>query len=500
MRREKKKISSLILAFVISALPPSAAFAAGGTPYMDENGFSHTTASPAATATASDSVWGADGRETWYAASGSVTIEGGIVLKGDVNLILTDGCDLVVKRKISAFGPGDVTFTVWAQSEGTGRLSAGSDGYSRGIFADVVAVNGGNVSAKGYESGIEGFAVMINGGDIIAKSYNGIGVYGETVVINGGALAAVGGYAGIEGDAIIFNGGKTDAKTYFGDAVNAGIVTVNGGELAASAPASADSAINGDVVVVNAGAVTAASVYEPAVYGGNVLICGGDVKAFSIRDYAVRSYAGVVSISGGLYEGSDADASAYVGHITGGVFKHNFAEGKNDPDLLAPDRTVRKVKLTNGVWKPSPDGDHWQVTPKEKPGKAADPVFRPDGGEFTDRQTVSISCATQGATIYYTTDGSEPGPANGVKYVEPFVLTGSARVKAVAVKKGAINSAVVSATFTKKTPPPVKTDIENPETGDGGGSALWPLLFVLSSGCAAFLSAAGKKRGRKPNN
>lgn len=36
------------------------------------------------------------------------------------------------------------------------------------------------------------------------------------------------------------------------------------------------------------------------------------------------------------------------------------------------------------------------------------PAFSPSGGTYTEPQSVEISCATEGAEIHYTTDGSEP--------------------------------------------------------------------------------------------
>jgi len=46
-------------------------------------------------------------------------------------------------------------------------------------------------------------------------------------------------------------------------------------------------------------------------------------------------------------------------------------------------------------------------------GETATPVFTPDGGTYPEAQTVAITCATPGATIRYTTDGTEPTETNG---------------------------------------------------------------------------------------
>ena len=74
------------------------------------------------------------------------------------------------------------------------------------------------------------------------------------------------------------------------------------------------------------------------------------------------------------------------------------------------------------------------------------PVFSPDEGTYYDQVEVSITCATDGAIIYYTTTGAEPTTTDQL-YEGPFVLTESATVKAVAFK-GEDKSNVATATYT----------------------------------------------------
>ena len=74
------------------------------------------------------------------------------------------------------------------------------------------------------------------------------------------------------------------------------------------------------------------------------------------------------------------------------------------------------------------------------------PTITPNGGIFTNSVSVTLACATAGATIYYTLNGSNP-TTNSLVYTGPFVLTNSAGVKAFAVKAGAVSSAIASAGF-----------------------------------------------------
>ena len=61
-------------------------------------------------------------------------------------------------------------------------------------------------------------------------------------------------------------------------------------------------------------------------------------------------------------------------------------------------------------------------------------------------ESVSISDAVAGATIYYTLDGSTP-TASSTKYTGPIALTTSTVVNAIATATGHTDSNVASATF-----------------------------------------------------
>ena len=77
------------------------------------------------------------------------------------------------------------------------------------------------------------------------------------------------------------------------------------------------------------------------------------------------------------------------------------------------------------------------------------PKISPNGGNFAASQTVTLSCDTEGAAIYYTTDESEPSAENGTLYEGEFTLNATTTLKAIAVKDGMRPSEVATATFTK---------------------------------------------------
>jgi hypothetical protein len=75
------------------------------------------------------------------------------------------------------------------------------------------------------------------------------------------------------------------------------------------------------------------------------------------------------------------------------------------------------------------------------------PTFAPGGGTYTATQTVVISDSTQGATIYYTTDGSAPSTSSPV-YTAPLVVSTTTTINAIAVATGIAPSAVGSGAYT----------------------------------------------------
>lgn len=80
--------------------------------------------------------------------------------------------------------------------------------------------------------------------------------------------------------------------------------------------------------------------------------------------------------------------------------------------------------------------------------QAATPKFTPAGGAYTSPQSVILTDATKGATIYYTLNGSAPSKTNGTKYSAAIPVKATTTVKAIAVASGYASSAVATATYT----------------------------------------------------
>jgi hypothetical protein len=101
---------------------------------------------------------------------------------------------------------------------------------------------------------------------------------------------------------------------------------------------------------------------------------------------------------------------------------------------------------------------------------AATPTFSPAGGAYSAPQTITITDATAGAVIYYTTDGSTPTTSSTV-YTAPFQVSEPTTVEAIATASDYSTSAVGSATYTASKSTGGKS---------GGGALDWELLTGLS--------------------
>jgi hypothetical protein len=86
---------------------------------------------------------------------------------------------------------------------------------------------------------------------------------------------------------------------------------------------------------------------------------------------------------------------------------------------------------------------------------------------------VTMSDATGGATVYYTTDGSTPTTASSV-YAGPITLTQTTTLKAMAAASGMTNSAVASATYT------IQQRVATPTFSPAGGTYVLNLTVSIA--------------------
>ena len=101
----------------------------------------------------------------------------------------------------------------------------------------------------------------------------------------------------------------------------------------------------------------------------------------------------------------------------------------------------------------------------------ATPTFSTNGGQVAYGSRVTITCTTDGAVLYYTTDGSEP-TTNSPRYYpgQAIAIDRNMTIRVLAVKPGYAN-VIASASFTVPTDKDVTIgdDYEQPGTNPGSG-------------------------------
>jgi hypothetical protein len=85
---------------------------------------------------------------------------------------------------------------------------------------------------------------------------------------------------------------------------------------------------------------------------------------------------------------------------------------------------------------------------------AAVPTFSPPAGLYSTPQSVTLSDATPGASIVYTTDGTTP-TASSTRYTGPIAVGATTTIHAIATAPGFTGSGVATATYTIQTVTPV---------------------------------------------
>lgn len=95
----------------------------------------------------------------------------------------------------------------------------------------------------------------------------------------------------------------------------------------------------------------------------------------------------------------------------------------------------------------------------------ATPTFSPAAGTYASTQSVTIACATAGAAIYYTTNGSVPTTASTL-YTGAVSIAATSILQAIAVATGYNSSAVGSAAYTiSSASTPAATPTFSPAAG-----------------------------------
>lgn len=115
-----------------------------------------------------------------------------------------------------------------------------------------------------------------------------------------------------------------------------------------------------------------------------------------------------------------------------------------------------------------------------------------EGSSFTEAQQVRLSCATDGAVIRYTTNGTAP-TAYSPGYTSPITVSSSTVIKAVAMKNGMRDSTPVTYTYTITSPAPVAPG----SGGSGGGNSNYAIAVAATKNGSVGTSSESAASGTK---
>jgi hypothetical protein len=222
---------------------------------------------------------------------------------------------------------------------------------------------------------------------------------------------------------------------------------------------------------------------------GDIVVVFGDIKKYN-STYEFNSGSKIIShikkvatptfspTAGAVAAGTTVTIStttdeAVIYYTTDGSTPTTSSSVYSSPITIDAAKTINAFAVKDGC--PDSDVASASYTIAEP---AATPTFSLAEGIYTEVKTVTISTATDGATIYYTTDGSEP-TTESTEYTSAITVGKTMTIKAIAAKDGMANSTVASATYTINLPDYATL----PFSWAGGASAdFTALLGVTANG------------------
>ena len=141
---------------------------------------------------------------------------------------------------------------------------------------------------------------------------------------------------------------------------------------------------------------------------------------------------------------SDATSGATIYYTANGTTPTTSSTEYTGPITVSSTETLKAIAAATGDDDSAVASAAYNITP---PARVSTPTFSPAAGTYTSTQSVTISDATSGATIYYTTNGTTPGTSS-TEYTGPITVSSTETLEAIAVATGYTDSTVASAVYT----------------------------------------------------
>jgi len=185
----------------------------------------------------------------------------------------------------------------------------------------------------------------------------------------------------------------------------------------------------------------------PVVTNGKVYVgCQSEVDVFGLFSQGRQTAAPAVSPAAGSYIGPitvtiTATSGAAIYYTTDGSAPSTMSNLYTVPFSLSVTTTVRAIAVQSGFIQSPVTAVAYVLASQTAP-----PNFTPSAGTYVSAQSVTLTDDTASATIYYTTDGSNP-THNSTVFSAAIPVAATTTIRAIASSAGLSDSGVVSGTF-----------------------------------------------------
>ena len=239
-------------------------------------------------------------------------------------------------------------------------------------------------------------------------------------------------------------------------------------------------------VATSPGGYTATSgTYSPAGEQGSIEVA---FKPFSSQVAAAPTFSPTAGTYTAIQMVSIADVTsgATIYFTTNGTTPTTSSAIYSGPITVSSTETVEAIAIAPGYSQSAAASASYTV---DTASPTATPMVTPVTGTYSGPQTVSITDATSGATIYYTTNGTTPSTSSSV-YGGSITVSSSETLKVLAAAPGYSLSPIVTVPYTIANGPtitsisPVAGQVGTVVTISGGG-------FGTSGGTVTFNGVNG---------
>jgi Chitobiase/beta-hexosaminidase C-terminal domain len=185
---------------------------------------------------------------------------------------------------------------------------------------------------------------------------------------------------------------------------------------------------------------------------------------------------------------SDTTSGAAIYYTTNGTTPTTSSTRYTGPITVSSTETLEAIAADTGDTNSAVSSAAYTIT--STPPTVSTPTFSPAEGAYTSAQSVTISDATSGAAIYYTTNGTTP-TTSSTQYTGPITVSSTETLEAIAADTGDTNSAVASATYTINSQPNFLLTASSPSlTVNAGGQETLMLTLTPENGFNSPVSLA----------